>query len=107
MNYAVFAHSGRQYRVSEGDIVELEKVDLPAGGEMEFTEVMMLQRPEGVLFGRPTVQNAKVTGKILAHFKGKKLIVFKHKRRKNYRRTNGHRQEYTRVKIENIINPGK
>lgn len=103
MNYAIIAHSGKQFRVAEGDVIELEKVDLPVGGEIEFSEVVMLQRPEGALFGRPRVENAMVRGKVLEHFKGKKIIIFKHKRRKNYRRTMGHRQTYTRVRIENII----
>jgi large subunit ribosomal protein L21 len=106
MNYAVIAHSGKQFKVSEGDIVELEKVNLPAGHPIEFPEIMMIQRPEGALFGRPLVENARVTGKVLGHFKGKKILIFKHKRRKNYRRTQGHRQNYTRVKIENIVQPG-
>ena len=105
MNYAVIAHSGKQFKVHEGDIVELDKVDLPTGHAIEFPEIMMLQRPEGTLFGKPVVENARVTGKVVGHFRGKKILVFKHKRRKNYRRTQGHRQNYTMVKIEAIIQP--
>lgn len=106
MDYAVIVHSGKQYRVSEGNIIELDKVDLPTGQAIDFTDVRMLKGPDGVLFGRPSLENAKVTGRILGHYKGKKIVVFKYKRRKNYRRNAGHRQQYTRVKIENIIEQG-
>jgi large subunit ribosomal protein L21 len=105
MSFAIIAHSGKQYRVSEGDIINLDRVELPAGGEVDFPEVLAVKGSEGMILGRPRVENARVTGRVVGHFKDKKVLVFKHKRRKNYRRTRGHRQTYTRVKIENIVNP--
>ena len=84
MKYAVIAHSGKQFTVSEGDIIHLDKVDLPVGNGIEFPEVLLLQQPEGTRFGSPMVDNARVTGKVVGHFRGKKIRIFKHKRRKNY-----------------------
>ena len=106
MKYAVIAHSGKQFKVTEGEVIQLDKMSLSVGNEVEFQEVMMLQGPDGTLFGTPCIDNARVTGRVVCHLRGKKILIFKHKRRKNYRRTMGHRQNYTQVKIETIIVPG-
>jgi large subunit ribosomal protein L21 len=104
--YAVIRTDGKQYRVAEGDIVELEKLDGEAGAPVTFDEVLLLGDEGATELGRPLVAGAAVTGEILAQFKGRKVIVFKIKRRKNYRRKKGHRQEMTRVRVTGISATG-
>jgi large subunit ribosomal protein L21 len=99
--YAVIKTGGKQYRVSEGDTLRVEKLDGDVGAKIEFGEVLMLGGDK-VAVGKPTVKGAKVTGEIVAQDRAKKIIVFKMKRRKNYRRKYGHRQPYTEVKITGI-----
>ncbi|MEM9191175.1 MAG: 50S ribosomal protein L21 [Myxococcota bacterium] len=99
--YAVIKTGGKQYRVNEGDKLRIEKLGGEVGSPVEFDEVLMLGGDK-VAIGKPTVAGAKVTAKILAQDKGKKIIVFKMKRRKNYRRKYGHRQPYTEVEITGI-----
>lgn len=100
---AVIKTGSKQYLVKPGDVVDIEKVAGDAGDEIQFEEVLMLSDGEGeVKVGTPHVENATVKGKILREKKGEKIIVFKFKRRKDYRRKAGHRQKYTSVEITSI-----
>jgi large subunit ribosomal protein L21 len=94
--FAVFATGGKQYRVKVGDIVKVEKLN--ADGEVSFDNVLMV----GEKIGTPTVEGARVSGQVLEQTRADKIIVFKKKRRHNYRRTHGHRQRVTVVKITAI-----
>lgn len=100
--YAILANGGKQYRVSAGDIVLLEKVTAAAGETISLSEVLAVGTADGLVLGRPFVENASVTGRVLGHGKARKVIVFKYKPKKNYRRKQGHRQPFTRVAIEQI-----
>jgi len=100
--YAVIKTGGKQYRVEEGAIVRVEKLPGDAGTQVELGEVLLVGDGENVKVGQPTVAGAKVTGEIVRQFLGEKLLVFKFRRRKAYRRKNGHRQQYTALKITSI-----
>ena len=102
--YAIFEHGGKQYRVSPGDelLVERTQPDLGQGDAIVFERVMLVGAGDGVRVGQPTVDGAVVRGQVVAAERGDKLRVFKKKRRKGYRRTNGHRQDYYRVRVEAI-----
>lgn len=99
--YAIFRTGGKQYRVSEGDTLRVEKIDGDVGAAVNFEEVLMLGG-ETVAVGQPTISGATVSAKITAQDKAKRIIVFKMKRRKNYRRKRGHRQPYTELKVTGI-----
>jgi len=102
---AVIKTGGKQYTVNPGDILDIELVSGNPGDDIEFNEVLMVSNDKGdVLIGSPVVENAVVKAKIVKEKKGKKIIVFKFKRRKDYRNKNGHRQRYTTVKITDILN---
>ena len=103
--YAVIQTGGKQYRVRAGDTVMVEKLDGAVGDPVEFDQVLLLSGDDAVSVGRPVLDGAKVTGEIVAQTRGEKLIVFKFKRRKDYRRRNGHRQHYTAVKINDVLAP--
>jgi large subunit ribosomal protein L21 len=98
--YAIIATGGKQYRVSEGDTIYIEKLDAQADSEVTFP-VLMFSGDE-VKLGNPEVVGASVTGKVVRHGKGQKIIVFKYKSKKNYRRKQGHRQPFTQVEITSI-----
>jgi len=100
--YAVIQTGGKQYKVQPGDTVYLEKLPGQAGDSVEFGEVLLVADDQQVAVGRPHVEGAKVSGEIVRHGLGDKLIVYKFKRRKNYRRKTGHRQVYTAVKINDV-----
>lgn len=100
-NYAVFRTGGKQYRVSAGDRIRVEKLPGDVGTTYSFEEVLMLGG-EAYKVGKPLVDGAKVQAEIVAQDKDKKIIVFKMHRRKNYRRKNGHRQPFTELKITAI-----
>jgi len=100
--YAVIQTGGKQYRVSPGETIYVEKLDGDKGDSVEFDEVLMVGGDSGVALGRPTLSGAKVSGEIVEHGRGEKLVVFKFQRRKDYRRRNGHRQAFTAVKIGDI-----
>jgi large subunit ribosomal protein L21 len=100
--YAVIKTGGKQYRVTEGDIIIVEKLEGDVGNAVEFNEVLMTGDDENYNIGTPLVDGAKVTGAIVAQEKNKKIIVFKSKRRKGYMKKQGHRQNVTRLKIEKI-----
>jgi large subunit ribosomal protein L21 len=101
MSYAVIRTGGKQYRVSEGETLRIEKLPGDVGSSITFGEVLLLGG-DSLKVGLPLVSGASVTGTIVAQDRAKKIIVFKMRRRKNYRRKNGHRQWYTEVKITGI-----
>ncbi len=100
--YAVIKTGGKQYRVQEGDVLKIEKLEAETGEEVVFDQVLALSNEEGFEVGRPYLENATVSGKVLEQGKNKKVMVFKYKPKRRYRKKTGHRQPYTRVKIENI-----
>lgn len=100
--YAIIETGGKQYRVSEGDVVMIEKLDVNEGEAVEFNRVLTVVKDGEVTVGKPVVDGAKVTGKVMAQGKGKKILVFKYKAKANYRKRQGHRQPYTKVVIEKI-----
>lgn len=99
--YAVIKTGGKQYRVAEGDRLRVEKLPGSPGDTIEFGEVLMVGG-EKVVVGKPTVKGAKVSAQIVAQDRAKKVIIFKFRRRKNYRRKRGHRQPFTEVKITGV-----
>ena len=99
--YAVIKTGGKQYRVQQGDVIFVEKLDAETDSEVKF-DVLMVAHDDDVRLGNPLVDGASVTGKVLGHGKGQKIIVFKMKSKKNYRRKQGHRQPYTKVEITGI-----
>ena len=104
--YAVIKTGGKQYKVAEGDIVKVEKLDAEAGDVVAFDEVLMLGGDGDAVVGSPTVDGAKVTGEVLDVRKDKKVLVFKKRRRQNYRRKKGHRQWLAVVSVAEILRPG-
>ncbi len=98
---AIFVTGGKQYKVSEGDVIFVEKLDFE-GDTVEFDNVLMTIDGENVTVGTPSVEGAKVTAKLIKNGKSKKIMVFKFKAKKNYRRRQGHRQPYTKLSIEKI-----
>ena len=102
MGYAVIATGGKQHRVNVGDEIRVEKIEAKAGAKVTFDEVLAVQTKDGLQIGRPVVKGAKVVGRVVAQIKAKKIIVFKKKRRKQYRRTRGHRQQLSSVVVEEI-----
>ena len=103
--YAVIESGGKQYRVEPGDTVVVEKLPGSKGDSVEFNQVLLLSDDENVAVGRPNVDGAKVTGQIVEQGRDSKVIVYKFKRRKDYRRKYGHRQSFTAVKIEDVVVP--
>jgi large subunit ribosomal protein L21 len=103
VSYAIIRTGGKQFRVSPGDVVRVPTLaDKNEGDAVEFNEVLAAGDGNGVRLGAPTVSGAVVTGTVVKNGRGPKIIVFKFKRRKQYKRTKGHRQNYTAVKIESI-----
>jgi len=101
--YAIIRTGGKQYRVAKDSIITVELLDQDEGSTFESDQVLFLKTGENDFkVGPPFVEDAKVTGEILGHLKGKKIVVFKKKKRKKYRRKTGHRQNYTRIKINDI-----
>jgi len=98
--YAVIESGGKQYRVAEGDEIQVEKLDIEAGKEVDFDRVLMVAGEGNVQVGSPTVEGAQVKATVKSHLRGKKIIVYKHK--KNYHKKQGHRQNYTRLHIDKI-----
>ena len=100
--YAIIESCGRQYKVAEGDVVFFEKLDVEEGKKVTFDKVVLVSEDKKVEVGAPYVKGVKVEGKVVANGKGKKILVYKYKAKKNYRRTQGHRQPYTKVEITKI-----
>lgn len=100
--YAIIESCGKQYKVAEGDVVFFEKLDVEEGKKVTFDKVVLVSDNKKVEVGAPYVKGVKVEGKVVANGKGKKIIVYKYKAKKNYRRTQGHRQPFTKVEITSI-----
>ncbi len=100
--YAVIKTGGKQYKVEEGQILRVEKLEGEIGSDIKFDDVLLYSDGENITLGSPVIENAFVSGNIVEQGKGKKVIVFKYKRRKSYKRMRGHRQLYTAVKINSI-----
>ena len=100
--YAIIESCGKQYKVAEGDVVFFEKLDTEEGKKVTFDKVVLVSDDKKVEVGAPYVKGVKVEGKVVEHGKGKKIIVYKYKAKKNYRRTYGHRQPFTKVEITKI-----
>ena len=102
MAYAIIRTGGRQFRVAEGDTVDVDLLDVKVGKNASFGEVLMFADGKNVTQGNPIIAGAKVTAEVLEQRKDKKVIAFKYRRRKGYHRTVGHRRKLTRVKIKSI-----
>ena len=100
--YAVLKTGGKQYKVAPGDVLKVELLDGEKGATIELSDVLLVEKEGEITIGRPTVAGAVVKAEILGQGRGKKVLVFKHKRRKSYRKMNGHRQEYTELRIKEI-----
>ena len=98
--YAVIETGGKQYRVQEGDVLKVEKIEANVGDTVTIDRVLLVAQDEAVKVGSPLVDGAKAMLKVVEHGKGEKIIVFKYKPKKNYRRKQGHRQPYTKVRVE-------
>jgi large subunit ribosomal protein L21 len=101
--YAVIKTGGKQYRVEPDDVIKIERLDNEAGSDVTFDQVLLVGEEGNATVGAPTVDGASVVGTVLEQARGRKIIVFKKKRRKNYRRKAGHRQDLTVVRITDIV----
>ena len=100
--YAVINSGGKQYKVSPGDVVRVESLNAKKGDTVEIKDVYMIADGDKMSIGKPMLSSAKVTAEVVEQGRGEKLIIFKHRRRKGYRNTNGHRQNYTAIKVKEI-----
>lgn len=100
--YAIIATGGKQYKVQEGDVIYVEKLDAEADSTVKFDSVIALSADGKLSVGRPVVEGASVEGKVLSQGKEKKVVIFKYKPKKDYRKKQGHRQPFTKVEIEKI-----
>jgi len=100
--YAVIGTGGKQVRVAIGDVVKVEKLTSGAGESVSFPEVLLVRSESGISVGTPVVAGAVVKGTVIAHGRHRKVVIFKKKKRKQYRRTKGHRQDFTQVRIDEI-----
>ena len=100
--YAVIKTGGKQYRVQQGDVIFVEKIDSQADEAVTFEEVLLVNDGDQTRIGAPTVAGAKVEGKVLGQVNGQKIVVYKYKAKKNERKKQGHRQPYTKVEITAI-----
>lgn len=103
--YAIVEAGGKQYRVQEGDLIKVESLGVDEGESVVFDRVLFVGKDDDLLVGTPCVQGASVTASVVANGKDKKILVFKFKRKKNYRKMRGHRQRFTEIRIDSI-NPG-
>jgi large subunit ribosomal protein L21 len=100
--YAIFESGGKQHRVEPGEVIALERLDAEPGAKVTFDRVLLVSSDKGTKVGQPHVKGATVSATVLEQARGRKVVIFKKKRRKNYRRKQGHRQAITRVKVEAI-----
>jgi large subunit ribosomal protein L21 len=102
MKYAVIESGGKQYRVSEGDVIQVDRLQEEIGKEVFFDQVLLVKNDDNTLVGMPVIKGAVVNATIVDHIKGKKVIIFKYRPKQRYRVKTGHRQNYTAVKIDTI-----
>lgn len=101
--FVILETGGKQYRVSEGNTIDVEKIDAKEGDKVVLDKILFVQKDNGeIIVGQPMVENAKVEAEVVENYREEKVIIFKKRRRKNSRRKNGHRQEKTELKILNI-----
>ena len=100
--YAIIESGGKQYKVTKGEILNVDKLDKKIGETMELDKVLLISDNDKVMVGNPVVKNARVVLEVVKLTKGKKVVVFKYKRKKGYRKTKGHRQQYTTVRVTDI-----
>ena len=105
--YAIIEACGRQYKVEENEVVFFEKLEEEEGKKVTFDKVILVSNNGKVQVGSPHLKGVKVEGKVVSHGKGKKVLVYKYKPKKNERKTRGHRQEYTKVEITSIKTPAE
>lgn len=101
--YAIIETGGKQYKVQEGDVIRIEKLDLAEGDTVTFDKVLLLSKEDGITAGKPYLEGVTVDAVVEGQGKAKKIIVFKFKPKIDYRRKQGHRQPYTQIKIEKIV----
>lgn len=102
MSYAIFKAAGQQVQAEEGDLLKVPKLEGEPGAKVTFDEVLLSADGDVIKTGRPTVKGAKVTAEIVRHGRGVKVVVFKFKKRKKYRRKTGHRQDFTEIKVTGL-----
>ncbi len=100
--YAVVKTGGKEYRISQGDVIRVEKIEGEVGDQVTLKDILMVSQEGQVRLGNPLVTDAVITGEIVQQVRGKKVLIYKMKRRKNYRRTKGHRQTYTYIRVNDI-----
>ena len=105
-SYAVIQTGGKQYQVKSGDVLDVEKLEAEVGTRVDLTDVRLVSEDSGVTVGTPTVDGALVTAEVEDQFRGPKIIIFKYKNKTHYRKKNGHRQSYTRLRIQDILTGG-
>ena len=105
-SYAVIQTGGKQYQVKSGDVIDVEKLEAQVGARVELADVRFVSEESGVVVGTPIVDGAMVTAEVEDQFRGPKIIVFKYKSKTHYRKKNGHRQSYTRIRIQDILTGG-
>jgi large subunit ribosomal protein L21 len=103
MKYAIVVSGGKQYKAVEGGTIEVDLLDVEAGQPVSLDQVLLLVESEAIHVGTPTVETAKVSATVVDHFKGPKIVVFRYKPKKRIRTKTGHRQQYTRLKIDTIV----
>jgi large subunit ribosomal protein L21 len=101
--YAVVESGGKQYRVSEGDVIQVSSLPNPLGEQVELGRVLLVSGEAGVVVGRPVVEGAKVVARVEAEEQGEKILVWKYRAKQRYRRRQGHREDFTRLRVEKII----
>jgi large subunit ribosomal protein L21 len=101
--YAIIETGGKQYRVSEGDAISVEKLPYQVGDEVELDRVLLVSGAKGLTIGQPVVEGAKVVARVESEGRGRKILVWKYRPKQRYRRRQGHRQAYTRLRIEKIV----
>lgn len=101
--YAIFQLSGFQYRAEEGAVLQVPLQDGKVGDKLEIPEILLVQKNDQTKIGTPFVEGAKIEAELLSHGKGDKVMIYKYKKRTKYRRTQGHRQDFTEVKIKKIV----
>ncbi len=103
--YAIFQFAGMQFRAEEGEVVRVPRQKADQGGKLNITDVLMVKDDAKARFGTPTVPGATIEAEVITHGKGEKILMFKYKRRTKSRRTRGHRQDFTDIKINKIHAP--